>query len=400
MPKVIFTDHKIKSFVAEKGGQVTYFEKQRMRHGHSNRGLSLALSVSYGGSKSWYAITYVAGKPKWTKLGKYPALTLAQARDAAWSYFENPTEFQEQADVGTFREVAEQWFQRHVVKNQLRSKSEIRRQLEKYVYPTWGSKKFTSIRRPEVAALLDQIEDNNGTGQAGMVFAMIRGIMSWYEGRSESYRTPVVKAMSARFKSNPRSRVLTDEELVVLWSVTEDSRFGSFVRLCLLTAQRQTKVTFIKYDDISADGVWTIATEAREKGNAEKLKLPEMALSIINNLPRLANNPYIFWGRGTKPFNNHAAGKAELDAAMLRLVPDMTPWVIHDLRRTARSLLSRAGIRPDISEKVLGHKLSGVEAVYDRHKFEAEKSDALAKLANLIGNILDPNSKVIQFHQR
>jgi integrase len=68
----------------------------------------------------------------------------------------------------------------------------------------------------------------------------------------------------------------------------------------------------------------------------------------------------------------------------------MPPWVLHDLRRTARSLLSRAGVRPDISERVLGHAIPGVEGVYDRHSYSDEKADALNRLAALVESIIDP----------
>ena len=65
-------------------------------------------------------------------------------------------------------------------------------------------------------------------------------------------------------------------------------------------------------------------------------------------------------------------------------------WRLHDLRRTARSLMSRAGIRPDIAERVLGHAITGVEGVYDRHSYREEKAHALRALAGLIENILRP----------
>ena len=65
-------------------------------------------------------------------------------------------------------------------------------------------------------------------------------------------------------------------------------------------------------------------------------------------------------------------------------------WTVHDLRRTARSLMSRAGVRPDIAERVLGHAIKGVEGVYDRHSYREEKAHALKALAGLIENILRP----------
>ena len=57
--------------------------------------------------------------------------------------------------------------------------------------------------------------------------------------------------------------------------------------------------------------------------------------------------------------------------------------------------MSRAGVRPDIAERVLGHVIGGVEGVYDRHSYLDEKADALRKLAALIGNIVNPQENVV-----
>src|SRR5262249_25382175 len=150
--------------------------------------------------------------------------------------------------------------------------------------------------------------------------------------------------------------------------------FGALVRLLLLTAQRHDKVLTMKWIDI-ADGVWTIRTEPREKGNAGVLELPPLALSVIDELPRFANNNFVLAGRGATHIAKSGKSKAAFDA---KLPADMPAWTLHDLRRTARSLMSRAGVRPDIAERVLGHAIGGVQEIYDRHKYRAEKAAALA----------------------
>ena len=79
--------------------------------------------------------------------------------------------------------------------------------------------------------------------------------------------------------------------------------------------------------------------------------------------------------------------KKALDAAS-----GVSGWVVHDLRRTARTLLSRAGIDTDIAERCLGHAIGGVRGIYDRHEFEQEKRKAFEALAALIGRIVDGES--------
>ena len=113
---------------------------------------------------------------------------------------------------------------------------------------------------------------------------------------------------------------------------------------------------------------------------------PTWRCDIIEAQPHLGDNPYVFAGRGDGHMSGYSKAKKLFDAKL----PDIEPWVIHDLRRTARSLLSRAGVSSEHAERVMGHVAQGVEAVYDRHQYRDEKADALKKLSALIQTILHP----------
>ena len=135
-------------------------------------------------------------------------------------------------------------------------------------------------------------------------------------------------------------------------------------------------------------GVWTIPSEEREKGNAGVLVLPAMALEILKRRPIINDSPYVFAvGRGRKRwpvFCSWSQRKHELD----KILP-IAPWVLHDLRRTARSLLARIGVNRDIAERMLGHRQGGVLAIYDRHDYAAEMAAAAAQLAGELERILN-----------
>ena len=102
---------------------------------------------------------------------------------------------------------------------------------------------------------------------------------------------------------------------------------------------------------------------------------------------------YSWLADGNGAFNSFSQRKEELDEKLHKKLPRMTSWVIYDLRRTARSLMSRAGVRPDISERIMGHAIPGIEGVYDRHSYSEEKADGLNRLASLIGQIINPPPK-------
>jgi integrase len=138
--------------------------------------------------------------------------------------------------------------------------------------------------------------------------------------------------------------------------------------------------------------VWEIATAEREKDNAGALQLPLAARDILGALPRYASNPYVFAGRRNTHTGNSGQLKRAFDAA---LPADMEPWRLHDLRRTARSLMSRAGVPSEHAERVMGHAIGGVEGIYDRYAYRDEKADALARLAALINGIVHPRENVV-----
>jgi integrase len=70
-------------------------------------------------------------------------------------------------------------------------------------------------------------------------------------------------------------------------------------------------------------------------------------------------------------------------------------WTLHDLRRTARSVMSRAGVPSDHAELCMGHVTGGVRETYDRYEYHAEKKQAYEALAAQIDRIVNPQQNVV-----
>lgn len=395
MPSVDQIDDKFCRSVElpSKPNQVAYFLKLET-------GLSVVFSVSYGGSRLWQVLTYKAGRPHYAKLGRWPELKAKAAIAAARKYYEDPARFQAQALPDTFKAIAERWIKAHVDVKKLISRDEIVRALTKYVFPKLGNEKFVTIKRSQVSELLDFIAEHHGRTQADAVLSILRNICKWYAPNSDHFVPFVVPGME-RDRRDPkeqaRSRVLSDTEIKTLWE-NSSGPFGDILKLCLLTSQRREKVGSMRWADIS-DGIWSVPQKAREKNTGGELKLPRMALDIIERQSRIDGNDFVFASGERTHFNSWSLAKRKLDAQLKQILPNMEPWVVHDLRRTARSLMSRAGVRPDVAERTLGHAISGVARIYDRYSYDLEKADALQRLANLIATILDPKaaSNVVPF---
>ncbi len=368
----------------------------------------LCVRITPAGGRSWLAMARDPdGKQVWATLGDAMTMEVTEARERAREVIQRIKEgklakAEPEAPPETFETVAERFLTRWVKKGgkkqdgvALRSAHEIERQFKTYIYPRWRSKPFLAIRRGVVTELVDHLVENSGAVQADRVLATLSKMFNWYRQYDENYVNPIIPEMrrSGSMKDRARDRILADDEIRTLWTDWQTAgTFGALCQIALLTGQRRAKVQTLRWQDVSTDGVWTIPAEAREKVNAGTLKLPTLAHGIINAQPHIKDHPYVFAGRGKKPIASFSQQKREMGE---RVAVD--PWTVHDLRRTARSLMARAGVRPDHAERTLGHVIAGVGGTYDRHGYVEEKADALARLSGLVELILHPpEGNVIQ----
>ena len=348
-------------------------------------------------------------KPTRRTLGSYPAISLADAREMArdWkSEIErgvdpkarmaaeevSRAEAKSQPKLHTFNAVADQFLAMHVEELQLRSAKEIRRAIDKKVRPEWGDKEIDKIRRRDVTRLLDGVAEDSGPVAADKLLAFLSKIFNWHETREDNFSSPIVRGMNrTRPKDRVRKRNLNDEEIRALWTVagTADT-FGAFIKIVLLTAQRRAKVASMKWADVDENGNWKIPCEPREKGIPGDIMLPAFALDVIRNQPVISENPYVFAGRGCAHISGFSKYKKAFDKSMVEhLGHEIQPWTIHDLRRTAKTLMSSTGVRPDISERVLGHVIPGVEGIYDQFTYRPHRANALRRLARKVRRIVE-----------
>ncbi len=357
----------------------------------------LFVRVAPTGGKSFVAVATnpVRKKQEWSTIGGIE-WSIDEVREEARNRIKRIKAGQKPVEDAptlpdSYEAVTENFLKRYVAK--LRTKGEIERVFRRYVLPEWKGRAFVDIRRGDITRLLDRIEDEHGARTADYVLAVTRKLANWHTSRNDDYESPFVRDMRRQSdKDSQRARVLDDDEIRAVWKAAGVSgAFGGIVQMALLTAQRRGAVASMRWDDLSFNGetvTWTIPQEDdREKGNGGTLRLPAMARAVVDEQPRRSGNGYVFAGRHDGHFVGWANGKRLINAK----VGDIPRWTIHDLRRTARSLMSRAGVRPDIAEHVMGHKRPGVEGRYDKHEYIDEKAEALKKLAGLLDIILKNN---------
>jgi integrase len=276
----------------------------------------------------------------------------------------------------TLQSICESYFAREGKK--LRTVKERQITLWRLVYPKFGARQIDDIRRSEIVRLLDRIEDDSGAVMADRTLAYLRRVMAWHAGRSDDFRSPIVRGM-ARTKPAElaRDRILSDDEIRKLWDAakTLNNAFGPLVRFVLLTACRKSEAAKMQRAEIAGD-LWTIPA-ARNKGKRDHvIPLTKAAQAVLAELPVIGDGQFVFTHDGRRFISGFSKFKMKIDA-----LSGVTGWRIHDLRRTARSLMSRAKVDADIAERCLGHVIGGVRGVYDRHEYIDEKRRAFEKLA-------------------
>jgi integrase len=176
---------------------------------------------------------------------------------------------------------------------------------------------------------------------------------------------------------------LADHELQAVWRTAEvfPGPWGQFVRLLLLTACRRTEASAMTWDEL-ANGNWTIPAVRYKTGTEVTLPLSSAAMKVLAEIPRIEGCEFVFTTDGRTPVSGFSTFKLKFDIAC-----GVKGWRLHDLRRTSRSLLSRAGVNSDIAERCMGHALPGVRGVYDRHPYLSEMRAAFEALAAQIDSV-------------
>ena len=341
------------------------------------------------------------GKRSFVSLGTFGVVTVDQARSECRKHagklaakVDPVAERREKAarSQNTVGHVLDRWLVEHVERKALRSGKVIAAQLDRHVRPKLGDVVVYDLKRSQITACLADIES---VRVGDLVLGHLRCALAWWCLNDDKFVSPIVRGMRARPVA--RDRILDDEELRDLWAALAeverdkpDSMVPAYFRTLLLSACRRCEVSGMHEREIE-NGKWTIPA-SRYKTKRDHIVPLGPALCAV--LPR---------GRGFL-FGAQSRGwdwiKREVDTAIAAVRerdgrPAMPRWTIHDIRRTAASLMARAAVRQETIERVLGHVIGGVAGIYNRHQYEAEKAEALTALAATVASIVHPGAATL-----
>jgi integrase len=402
--------------VPASGNRVTYFAGAVLQGTTAPRGFGVR--VTAGGARSFVLNYRLRGREHRFTIGAFPdwsalkAVKEASALRRRVDKGENPIEARKPLPKSKcVTDVLDAYIEEKArgKADPLRGADAIESAFNRLVKPAIGRLGVGDLTKDHILAMRKKVARDAGPVMADRSMAYFRAAMRWFveecQGGSvfDTRQLPAGSLTSA--KGRRRTRTLSAEEIKLIWPMLEaQGNFGAVVKLLLLTGQRRNEVGGMVRAEIGADGVWEIPAERYKSKHPHFVPLSRAALAIIHEQLKITKSDYVFPTKAGTAFSSFAFGKAALDAAVLQAMreageqagddPDtvkpLPNWTLHDLRRTARTLMSGVGVPSEIAERVLGHAMGSLEATYDRHDYEAEKRDALERLAARIESIVTP----------
>jgi integrase len=338
----------------------------------------LHLRISQRGAKTFSVMLRVHGRLQRRTLGRYPRLSLAQARDEALSLLRNAAvgvdprqpRPQEIAPL-SFSDLVDAYVTRHLKPN-ARTWKTIEGSLKRKELRPFRTRPAAGITKAEFVALIDRVAETM-PGAAVSLLRRLNMMYNWAADRDMVPENPCER-IPAPAKTNERDRILSDKEIAAVWKATAKLPlpYMQMYRMFLLTGQRRAEVSTMRWGEISGN-VWVIPREKVKKDRPHAVPLTKTAMAVLGTLPCFAKGEHIFTTTdGRKPSSNFTKTRASLQE-----LSGTSGWTIHDMRRTVRSKLAELGVSREIARKVVNHEDGKIDRIYNRHEYLSEKREAL-----------------------
>ena len=312
--------------------------------------------------------------------GKYPAMTLAEARELAAELLKKAARgeslVREKSFDATFSTLMERYLDEYAVPR-LRTAEQVRRALTRYALPLFGSRPVDRITPAEIHDLIASID---APFQANRTRSYLSGFFRWCCNQPPIPITiNPVKLVDKPHAEKSRERVLTPDELraVLMASRKMGGPFGILFEVLVRTGLRKGEVANLTWDRLDIiEGTLTLGSSDTKNGQPTTVPLPPVVSSLLGSVER--NGAYVLSTNGKTAVSGFS--RAEKRLKIMSGIPDMR---VHDLRRTFASILGRLRVEPHIIEACLNHtggKISGIARVYNRYQYFDERREALLSL--------------------
>jgi integrase len=336
------------------------------------------------------------------KLAGDAMLELAQGRDPAAAKQDAKRTAHTRGD-DTVERWANTFIERHAKKhtrpNSWRQTVHV---FENIVKPAWKGRTIYDIRRKDVRELLEKLAETKPI-MANRTHGVLSKFYNWLCERDDDLISPVI-GVKRPAEERVGERVLDDSELAQLWRACDaiGGREGACVKLLILTGQRRSEISHLKWREVGNDVLELPAPRMKGK-RGHVVPLSSQAAAVIADMPKLVPqmpkpDDYVW---GDSPIGHFHRIKDRLDEHMGADVPK---WTVRDIRRSVATGLARINVALPVIEKILAHRkgsFAGIVQVYQKYSFLPEMRRALEQWGNHIEAIVTGKSaKVLKLPSR
>ncbi|KKM27681.1 hypothetical protein LCGC14_1572300 [marine sediment metagenome] len=369
---------------------------------------SLSVRVSAKGTITWQNRCRVDGKQVIISLGRYPGLTIKRAQDYI-PHFQNwlsqgkdprielKLMRNEAKGLPTMAKVAGDWAEKKVP--DLKEKTQIlyTHQVSKWVLPFLNdeAKPLDLMTIKDWIKYFDDVKAQGSAKTAGTILVRIKSIIGWAEKRGDVKPfNPVLtlKVNDVGEQSSVGQRVMRFDEIAKLWIQIERSKATPATKACLqliyITGARQSEVRLAKWEHFDFENnTWVVPPENSKTNKAVRRPISTKMKTILDNLAMVyGRSGYLIPGsKPNKPMTTHSVNKycCRMWGHLFEKYK-MPKFLPHDARRSISTLLSENGVAPHVTEKMLGHTMRGVMAVYNKHDWIKEQAEGYELYCSLI----------------
>ena len=369
----------------------------------------LFIEVLPRGEKSWRYRYRLNGRREKVTIGSYPDVPLAEARERRQDYAkliakgDSPARAKQRQKLDglkakTVREMGT-LFEAEVIDKKYRKPADAKRYLTRDIYPVLGHYLLSEVRPDDVMTVIERIQ-KRGSGQAARAArGILKRLYDYAITRRTVFFNPVSEvAPQSAGEATSRERNLTPAELkqflTKLDAADENKALKIALRLILLTLARKGEVTRARGEAVDLDSAqWEIPTEHAKNKQVHVVHLSRQAAKLFKELLATAGgSEWVLPGRSLRqPISPHTLN------VMLYRHKDfgLKNFVIHDLRRTASTLLHEAGFPSDVIEKALNHTIKGVRGVYNRAEYADQRREMLQFWADYLDELATGGKVII-----
>jgi integrase len=354
--------------------------------------------IRAGGARTWVYQYKIGNQHRRITLGNTTALSPARARETAGDLHaqvrlgQDPQGAKTESRVRaaeTMIAVAQSYLTYQSGHLRRRSYTEVERHLLKYCKPLHGLQ-LQKIDRRAVAGIVASVAAASGSATGNRVRASLSALFSWAMRQGLCDSNPI--AGTHRAPEKARERVLSSAELEIIWGALDQADYSSIIKLLILTGCRRDEIGSLSWSEITDDRI-VLPPQRTKNGREHIIPITPAVRAILDGRER--NGVFVFGRHAAKPFSGWGVSKAGLDRRIKAAGHQLSGWRLHDLRRSVRTGLGKLGVAPHVAELAINHVRKGIEATYDKYRYEGEIKTAMTLWANHVLAVVEGRERKV-----